>query len=192
MSEYRSEYEGKCGNCQEYEYAGKYTKGYCNWYKTYYHADDSCSHQKNIPWKSSGGCYITTIICQKLGLEDDCAVLNSLRNLRDNVMQKNEKYFGLLYEYDTVGPQIANMISEDQETEQELWISIYNFYLSPTATFMNENQPEQAINRYQEMVGSLKEYYGIREDIKEIPKDYDIKQAGHGKVKTLTPAKGEI
>lgn len=191
MAEYREEYEGKCGNCKEYEFKSKYEKGYCDWYRTYYHADDTCSHQKDNE-KSSGGCYITTIICQKLGLEDDCSVLNSLRNLRDNVMQKNEKYFGLLYEYDTVGPKIAHIISEDKETDQELWVSFYNFYLSNTAKLMNENKPEEAINKYQEMVASLKEYYGINESIKEIPNEYDAKQGGHGKIKTLTPLKGEI
>ena len=37
-----------CGSCKEFEYAGKNCKGYCNWYKCYYHAEDSCQHWEEM------------------------------------------------------------------------------------------------------------------------------------------------
>ena len=33
-----------CGNCMYYEYEGKDRKGHCDWYKSYYYPEDSCSH----------------------------------------------------------------------------------------------------------------------------------------------------
>ena len=37
---------------------------------------------------NSGGCYITTAICGRLGLPDDCAVLRTFRRFRDSYMQQ--------------------------------------------------------------------------------------------------------
>ena len=107
-------YEGKCGKCVNYSFTGNNSKGYCSWYKTYYYPDDSCTHQKNR-YEPQQGCYLTTIICNKLGYSDDCFVLNTLRSFRDNVMQKNIEYKDMLMEYDTLGPVIAQNIANDKE-----------------------------------------------------------------------------
>lgn len=184
MGEYNADYIGQCGNCQEFEFKSKWEKGYCRWRKVYYHADDSCQNQKDNE-KENGGCYITTIICNKLGYADNCSVMNSLRKFRDNIMQPNEKYHLLLAEYDLVGPIIANAIEQDQETEEILWQDIYNCYLTKTAQYTEEGKEEKAINKYTEMVTALKNYYSIYEDVTELPKHYNISQSGHGKVKTI-------
>ena len=39
---------GHCSNCKYFEYEGEYAKGYCSWYKAYYHNDDTCSHQEDL------------------------------------------------------------------------------------------------------------------------------------------------
>jgi len=174
-------YETQCGGCIDYDFQGDNVKGYCSWYRSYYYPGDSCSHQR--PREQSSGCYITTIVCEKLGYSDDCGVLNSLRGFRDNVMQKNCKYCKTLFEYDVIGPKIAGMIQNDKDTDQELWISFYNFYLLQTAMLVNENKYEEAISRYTEMVNSLKDYYGIKEEILEVAYDYDMINGGHGKMK---------
>ena len=62
-------YEDKCGKCENYSFKGDNSKGYCSWYKTYYYPDDSCPHQKN-KYEAQQGCYLTTIICNKLGYSD--------------------------------------------------------------------------------------------------------------------------
>ena len=100
-------------------------------------------------------------------------------------MQQNCKYCKILFEYDVIGPKIAGMIKEDKNSDQELWISFYNFYLSQTANFILNQQYDDAVSRYTEMVNSLKEYYGISENIVEIAKSYDMSQGGHGKLKLL-------
>lgn len=183
-------YETQCGGCIDYDFQGDNVKGYCSWYKCYYYPGDSCSHQRPRE-QSSSSCYITTIICEKLGFSDDCGVLNTLRSFRDNVMQKDCKYCKMLFEYDVIGPKISEMIKNDNTSDQEVWIQFYNFYLSQTANLVNAKKYDEAVTRYTEMVNALKEYYGIKEDVQEVYKYYDMSQGGHGKVKLLE-RKGEI
>lgn len=73
------EYQYQCGGCVYYDFQGDYKKGYCSWYRSYYYPGDNCSHQK--PVNATSGCYITTIVCDVLGLDDDCSLLNNLRSL---------------------------------------------------------------------------------------------------------------
>lgn len=180
-------YETQCGGCTYYDFQGDDYKGYCSWYKCYYYPGDSCSHQ-NPREQGSSGCYITTIICDVLGFEDDCSVLNNLRSFRDNVMQKNCRYFKLLLEYDVIGPKISQLIKEeyDKTQDKEIWIQFYNFYLVPTSNYVNENKNEDAITRYMEMISSLKEYFSLEDiDLNKIAEDYDMTNGGHGKLKFL-------
>ena len=176
-------YETQCGGCTYYDFQGDNCKGYCSWYKAYYYPGDSCSHQK--PREASGSCYITTIICNVLGFDDHCPVLDDLREFRDHVMQKSENYKDLLQEYDSIGPDIAYFIEKEYEKTQdkEMWIQFYNFYLVPTANFVKKKEYHQAVYRYQEMVMALKEYFGIRDDVRTMVPNYDYTQGGHGKVK---------
>lgn len=64
---------------------------------------------------NSQGCYITTVMCDILGYSDHCFVLNEMRNLRNNVMKKDEKYFDILSECDIIGPVIAKYIREEYD-----------------------------------------------------------------------------
>ena len=83
-----------------YKYCRKYDYDDCPIYKR----EDSTS-----------GCYLTTIVCSVLAKEDDNKVLNSLRNFRDNTLQKNEKYYDILKAYDIIGPKISDNINQDKD-----------------------------------------------------------------------------
>lgn len=178
------EYDNQCGGCIYYEFVGDGVKGYCSWYKSYYYPGDNCEHQRT----DSSSCYITTIICDVLGFEDDCSILNTLRYFRDNTMQKDIKYLPLLLEYDVIGPQIANNIQREYSNTKdiELWTQFYNFYLVQTANLIKENKQEEAVNCYIEMVSSLKEYFALENvNLKNMTNEYDISIGGHGKLKIL-------
>ena len=179
------EYEYQCANCTEHEDTKDSWKIYCKYYKTYYNKDEKCDHQQRIVKGEEGTpCYITTMVCNLLGYDDNCGILETLRSFRDNVMQKDSKYKEILFEYDTVGPKIANYLLEDykvkpEETE-EFVVLIHNFYLQPTVNLINEKKYDDAVARYSEMTKSLKEYYSIDSDNKGI-ENYDYKHGGHGK-----------
>lgn len=191
-----SKYEKQCGSCQRFKDkrgdcdcpydidSPSWEKGYCDWYRCFYYPDDSCTdHYKERKTSSSPWCYITTIVCDILGFNDDCPELNALRGLRNNVLQKDENYAQVLYEYDTVGPQIARKLEEDYRKKQdtELATLLFNFYIQPSARLYMEGKTNESITRYCEMTKTLAENYGI--ETPEIEKEYDYQQGGHGQVK---------
>ena len=182
-------YEGKCGSCENFEDSKKNelydssnaynVRGFCTWYGSYYYPDESCStHYRKRSNSSSSDCYITTILCNRLGLEDDCEELETLRGFRKNILQKDEQYKNILFEYDTVGPVIANKI----EQEDILIVrGLYLTYIEPVVDFIKKNNQQEAIDRYTEMTNLLKSFYGLNQE-QIIPDDYDATRGGHGKL----------
>lgn len=132
--------------------------------------------------KSSGGCYITTIVCEILGKNDNDNTLETLRKFRDNFLQKNRKYFGLLITYDIIGPIIAKKIREDENKEQ-IASNLYNLGIKKVAEYIDNNENEKAISLYTNMTQLLIDGYQIRKPAinKVIVNDIPTSQLGHGK-----------
>ncbi len=175
-------YVDQCGSCLNFEFEGDNRKGYCTWYRQYFWPTDSCSpHYQSREGSSS--CYITTIICSILGLEDNCNVLNQLRKFRNNVMQRQPEYAPMLYEYDTVGPQIAKFMMEDYEKDgnKDFANLLFQQFIQPTATFIEEGKEQEAVSLYQSMTKGLETYYHIVKPEK-MEEKYDSSKGGHGKV----------
>ena len=181
-------YEGQCGTCDNFEEAkgkkpynksnSKNVKGFCTWYRSFYYPDDSCdSHYRKRG--SSNDCYITTMVCDKLGFDDQCDTLNTLRDFRNNVLQKDEKYSSILYEYDIVGPMIAYELRNE---DVDLILDLYNGFIVPIVSDIKNKSYNEAISKYTIMTKCLEESYGI--DYRaEMPKNYDYKNGGHGTLK---------
>lgn len=187
-------FDNQCGSCLEFKdkrdcsspfdsswYGCANEKGYCDFYHQYFYPDDSCGHYKNRKTYVPSPCYITTVVCNILGYSDNCGLLNTLRNFRDNVMQKNIKYREMLYEYDTVGPIIAKKLEEEYKNCEDIDMinGLFNFFIQPTVAFISANKFDDAVSRYFEMTKSLEEYYSVYpSDV--IPNNYDDTKGGHG------------
>lgn len=180
-------YEGQCGSCNNFveeKGSGLYdqrnssnTKGWCTSYRaSYYPTESSCSRYSRRKDLSSSNCYITTMVCSILGYSDQCDVLNTLRGFRHDVLQKDEKYAGILYEYDVVGPEIAKHLKQEEISFVD---KIYCTFLLPIVSFIREKKTEEAISKYVQMTESLKECYGI-EFQEDVPATYDYQHGGHG------------
>jgi len=170
-------YDNQCGSCVYFESNGD-SKGYCSYIKSYYYPGDKiCTHYS----KGNSGCYITTIVCDLMGLKDNCGILETLRGFRNNVMQKDPKYKETLYEYDIVGPQIAKYLMEDygKSEDKEEIIGLFNFFILPTVRYINEKNYPEAVDRYTKLTEALIDKYGI-ERVQEVPNDYDYTNGGHG------------
>ena len=87
---------------------GSFCKAYSRSYSAINNAIDY-SNSKN----SGGGCYLTTMLCNILGMDDNNIYLKTLRDFRNNILQKDEKNKQLLIEYDIVGPKIAEALNSD-------------------------------------------------------------------------------
>lgn len=182
-------YENKCGSCGNFfdmktnelydKSNANYVKGYCSWYKVCYYPDESCSqHYRPRESSSTDSCYITTMICTVLGMDDCCDELETLRNFRNSVLQKDSKYQELLYEYDLIGPKIAACLKCE---EKDVVRKIFEKFIQPIVQLIKSYRNDEAIQKYSFMTKSLKDCYGIQAKI-EVSQNYDYTMGGHGKL----------
>ena len=145
-------------------------------------SESESAYQYSKDHSSSGLCYLTTMLCNILGMPDNNYYLETMRYLRNNVMQKDEKYKPLLVEYDIVGPKIAEALNNDPLKEM-IAKKYFDKYIIPIVNLINENKYSEAISSYVEMTNSFKNFYGysnISPTTLEI-ESADIKKSGHGK-----------
>lgn len=138
--------------------------------------DFSEEHTNNI------GCYLTTMICNILGLPDNNMYLETLRNFRKNILQKDNNYKQILVEYDIVGPKISEALNNDPK---KLKIAKFFFdnYLVNIINFLNTNNKDKALCLYIDMTNKLKKLYNLNNiNVTTIEIDEaDILESGHGK-----------
>lgn len=136
---------------------------------------------------SSGGCFITTITCEILNKQDDNSVMNNLRKFRDEVLQKDDKYYDILKEYDKVGPIIASKIIDD-ENKEKIASVIYEDGLVTISDLVDNEKYDLAVEKYYLMTLMLINYYRLKDyynSLKDRNLDYDDfvpEKAGHGKI----------
>lgn len=164
----------------------------CNRFCEAYSRSNSTSksaYQYSLEHSSNSGCYLTTILCYILGMPDNNYFLNTMRNFRNNCLQKNKKYKQLLVEYDIVGPEIAKALNNDP-LKKTIAIKFFNQYIISIVNLIEKNESEKAVTRYIEMTNSLKKLYSINNANTNIIyiESADIKESGHGiyKVKKIT------
>lgn len=143
---------------------------------------------------NSSGCFITTVVCDVLGYEDNNEILNNLRCFRDDVLQKDKKYYDVLNDYDSIGPYIADYIANDKNGVEVASI-VYNNMVLPVNELIKKKEYDRAVSRYELIVMNLISFYRLNElyDIlKEEKKkatdemcEYEAFMAGHGKRRIL-------
>lgn len=150
---------------------------YCEAYNRDYNTKKNALECANS--NSGGGCYLTTIICKVLRLPDNNIYLQTIRNFRDNHLQKDIKYKKILVEYDIIGPQIAKALENDPVIAK----LYFDRYIRVISALIQGKDYNLAINKYIEMTNSLKNFYGITDQNLTIEAIYnaDIENSGHGK-----------
>lgn len=192
MNKY-GEYSEKCGSCgyldmknfRGYKYYCKSERTYIEPSKLkcrdYMSADEMGDNRDYYDIKKidKPDCYLTTIICEILGFEDDCDTLTVMRLFRNNILQKDLRYLNVLVEYDMVGPKIASNLKND---ENALWIAkeLLEHYIKPIIIYIKNNNYDAAVVLYQNMTNLLKENYSLV-DCEDV-EDYDQSMGGHGRV----------
>ena len=162
----------------------RFCKAYSRDYASIKNAYDF-SNQKN-----SSGCYLTTMMCKILGMPDNNIYLETIRNFRNDYLQKNIEYKALLVEYDIIGPKIAEALNNDP-LKEVIAKKYFNFYINHITNLIKSDLYNTAINTYKQMTNSLKELYSLN-DISlstfEID-NADINESGHGiyKAKKIVP-----
>jgi hypothetical protein len=99
-----------------------------------------------------GGCFITTAVCDVLGLPNDNPVLNKFRKFRDEHMGGKEA----LKDYYKFAPAIVEEIKKKDIGE---FYDILSLYLIPALYFIDTDQYEKAENVYGRMFNEMKAKY---------------------------------
>lgn len=137
--------------------------------------------------KQSSGCFITTIVCDTLGMADDNIYLTLLRKFRKNYLQKKPDGIKVLEEYDTIGPVIAHCISKDGN-KYEVAKSVFMNSIIPVINDICDGKNIDAISKYTNMTKGLINKYNLNTLSLSVPGvsvyDYNQDRAsmGHGRL----------
>ena len=142
------------------------------------YCDNSLNYRDCTIYKkssSTGGCYLTTAMCNILGYEDNCRALDTLRSFRDSYMKKTPECLPLLEDYDLVGPKICEKLENDENKTRTAHIMLIE-YITPAIICIKKNDYDNAIEIYKDMTLGLMDYYGF--DTKELAcaKEIEIKK----------------
>lgn len=105
-----------------------------------------------------GMCYITTAVCESRNLPDDCYELETLREYRDEYLMKTEAGKQLVEEYYDIAPALVMRIDMHSDS-RTIYDGIYEDYLMPCISCIEDNQMEACRDRYVTMVHDLQERY---------------------------------
>lgn len=103
-------------------------------------------------------CYITTAVCDSLGKADNCYELNLLREYRDNYLIHTEAGEEIVQKYYDIAPTIVKRISREEKAD-EIYQNIWDEYLKPCVSFIEDGKCEECREKYTEMVHSLQKKY---------------------------------
>lgn len=102
------------------------------------------------------GCYITTAVCEELGLPDDCYELTTLRSFRDNWLAKQPGGETLIKEYYATAPGIVKSI-DSLKNRTDVYRFINEKFITKCMLFIESNQLNDCKMTYIKMVNYLKD-----------------------------------
>lgn len=178
-------YSDQCGSCEHLNINDRVGFKYKCTERGGYHTSEerSCykyeycdSRDYYSFWKRENSIwYIVTAICEILNLSDMYECVNHLHNFRYNVLDKDPIYSDMLKEYDIVGPVLADNLRKDPNAKQ-ICKNLIKVYLLPVLDLINNNEYDNAVDKYLEMVNLLKSMYNyIEADKEHINQTYDVK-----------------
>ena len=77
-----------------------------------YAMEDKSKNSNTGYTRAGADCYITTMVVDILGYDDNCELLQTLRSFRENYLRTHIEYLPLLVQYDVVGPLISKYIKK--------------------------------------------------------------------------------
>ncbi len=150
--------------------AGSYPKYWCkvdNDYKSWSYVQNYCM---NGGYKCSN-YYISTATenilknANVLEKEKNDSVIESIKYLRDEYLENNEEYKGLLEIYDYIGPAVASRMEEDNN--KLITASKVYSILNRISKLVEKEEIAKATRYYSQMVGVLIKKYDLGEFYEE-------------------------
>lgn len=105
-----------------------------------------------------GFCYITTAVCESRNQPDDCYELTAFRGFRDGYLMKSKEGQKLVEEYYDIAPGIVLRINMEEHAEA-VYDRIYQEYLMPCLSLIEEGKCKECQEQYTAMVHELEKKY---------------------------------
>ena len=105
--------------------------------------------------QNSGGCFITTAVCDSFNKPDDCFELTTFRKFRDGWLAAQPDGKALIAEYYSIAPPIVAKINRLADAAQ-IYKNIWQEYLEPCLNFIRVGDNLSCKKLYVEMVHELK------------------------------------
>lgn len=103
-------------------------------------------------------CYITTAVCESLDKPVDCYELNLLKSYRDSYLMDSSDGEALIHEYYDIAPTIIKRINKEVNSKTT-YKTIWNEYLKPCISFIEDGKNEECKQLYTDMVFQLRDQY---------------------------------
>lgn len=108
--------------------------------------------------EKSGGCFITTAVCENFGKDDDCYELTEFRKFRDGWLTAQPDGKALIAEYYSIAPAIVNKINSLPNAAQ-IYEALLTKYLAPCLNLIERGENLSCKRLYVEMVTLLKKKF---------------------------------
>lgn len=102
----------------------------------------------------TGGCYITTAVCEEQGKSDDCYELMSFRNFRDNWLKNQPDGKALIQLYYDTAPAIVEKINR-QPNRSNIYRHLNKEYLSKCLAYIEAGENAKCQQIYTAMIEYL-------------------------------------
>ena len=104
---------------------------------------------------AGGGCYITSAVCETLGLPDDCHTLRTLRAFRDNYLKPTNVGRAFVAEYYATAPALVAKIKARTDVK-DYTAALYARFILPALLAIEGSQPARAFKIYREMIYAVR------------------------------------
>lgn len=118
----------------------------------------STAEAANAPKGGGGGCYITTAVCESMGMPDDCKILTTLRRFRDTFMHGDESRTQLVREYYDSAPTLVEFILACEDASARLAL-LFTRYIKPAVEAIEAGDNFGALVLYKAMVADVKDCF---------------------------------
>lgn len=174
-----------CGDCAKLDKSSPNLWGeyYCKEKCKYVSENkEACySHiKKDEGGYTPAGCFITTILCNILGYQDNCEILETLRSFRERYLKLSEDGKKLLQEYDQIGPIISEHLKSASIIDA---IILMNNYIKPCYDLIKKEKYTLATITYKNMVEELKRKYMLEGINVNYELDTPIEELGKGRIR---------
>jgi hypothetical protein len=107
---------------------------------------------------NSGGCFLTTIVCETLGKPDDCEELTVLRGYRESFLKASPWGCALVGNYRIVGPRIVDAINNlSEQWRRDKCAHLYASFIAPAVAAVKEGDNFGALAIYIRLVNECME-----------------------------------